>query len=121
MNQADVETLRGVRRILVRHWLDLGQLAVRCVNGVIYIRGRLQRLPGFADGLTAAGVGGITTEIGGARGVRRTQFDIANWVFVNGAWQSLEEKTVRAPVSGSHTVPGQGEAAWTIDADNETP
>ncbi len=51
MSQADLEINRDIRKVMVRHWIDLGKISFRSSNGRIWVRGSLQRIAGVREEL----------------------------------------------------------------------
>ena len=68
--QSDLDINRGVRRILVKHWIDLGRISVRSSQGRLLIRGSLLRIPGTTQELTTPIVDAIFYDIQRLRGVK---------------------------------------------------
>jgi len=119
-NQSDLDTTRHVRRILVKHWIDLGRLSVRCDRGRILVRGLLQRIPGTQQELTTPLVDAIFYELGRIKGVSRVTPYLDNWSNEGGRWRPAHKKKATAadrpdepqrPVvtsegsSGTHNIP----------------
>ena len=87
----DLETNRGVRRILVKHWIDLGRLSVRTINGNVVLYGRLQRLTGSQGDLTSPILDAIFHEMKRVNGARRVTAHFENWSNDQGFWRELSE------------------------------
>ena len=104
MSQADLELNRDVRKVFVRHWIDLGKISFRSSNGKISIRGALYRIAGVQEELTSTLVEGMFAEIRRLRGVANVQAEFENWVYLLGKWQSADD------VRGRQTAPGAGTA-----------
>ena len=83
---ADLKAMRQVRSVLVKHWIDLGRLSLRCTSGVLQVRGSLARLSGMKDPLTSAIVQTIFTDIKRIREIKRIQPDLSNWSDHGGGW-----------------------------------
>jgi hypothetical protein len=83
----DLEINRSVRKVLVRHWIDLGRISVRTTAGVIAISGELKRLPNMGPPLTSSTVTGMMNEIRRTSAARRIQPNLTNWVECNGVWK----------------------------------
>ena len=89
IRQEDLQTNRDVRRILVRHWIDLGRLSIRTANGVVYVRGVLERLHNTQTPLNPASIEVIFTEIRRSKNVRRIHPELHNWVEQLGQWHPV--------------------------------
>ena len=89
-SQSDLDINRAVRRVMVKHWIDLGRISIRSSHGRLQIRGRLQRIAGREDPLTTPLVEAMFTEIGRIRGVGTVQSHIENWVKDGGRWKAFE-------------------------------
>lgn len=85
----DLETNCAVRRVLVRHWIDLGKISLRTTNGVVSLSGELLRLSHGGNALTPASLLQITSELSGVPRVRRISVNFTNWANVNGIWKAV--------------------------------
>jgi hypothetical protein len=83
---SDLDINCRVRRVLVRHWIDLGQISVRTTCGVVWLAGSLERLPHSGAELDAPDVQGVLMEIKRTSDVRRIQVSFENWAEQSGAW-----------------------------------
>ncbi|MFO7870574.1 MAG: hypothetical protein R6V03_03985 [Kiritimatiellia bacterium] len=101
--QSDLDINRHIRRVLVRHWIDLGRLSIRTYNGSAIIRGRLERIPGNEEGLTSAIVEGMFREMKRAAGIRRVKAEFENWTDRDGGWKPVQPDS--APDSQRRTAP----------------
>lgn len=78
---SDLDVNREVRKVFVRHRVNLGWLSIRSCRGTVLIHGELQLLPGTASDLTPLTVGVIFQELKRCRGVHRTTIDLQNWLY----------------------------------------
>lgn len=92
MGQLDLEINRKTRKVLVRHWLDLGQLSLRSINGRLTLRGSLERIFGFNEELTPGTVETIMGEIRNIPGVKYVSTEIVNWSNETGLWKLRDVK-----------------------------
>lgn len=76
---SDLDTNREIRRILVKHWIDLGRVAVRTAHNRVTIYGTLQHLPGTRDELRPEIVKTIFDDIKKIDGVMRVTAKLDNW------------------------------------------
>lgn len=76
-----------VRKVLVRHWIDLGRVSMRTTRGVVRLSGELRTLRNPKDELSTALILTILTEIRRIKNVRRITTDFINWVYKDGMWQ----------------------------------
>jgi hypothetical protein len=83
---SDLDINCRVRRVLVRHWIDLGKLSVRTTCGVVWLNGSLERLPNSGAALDTPALESILAEIRRTPDVRRLQARFENWVEQSGAW-----------------------------------
>ena len=83
---SDLDVNRQIRRVLVKHWLDLGRLSIRTSSGHVTIRGFLRRIPGSQGELTANIVESIFAEINRIKDVGRCTVDLTNWINASGSW-----------------------------------
>ncbi len=93
MGQADLEINRKSRSVLVRHWIDLGHLSMRSINGRISVRGNLQRVFGHKVELTPTSVGNIFNELRRASGAKSVTAALENWTYNGGAWRKAGGKS----------------------------
>lgn len=114
--QTDLDINRAVRRVLVKHWIDLGRVSIRTTAGRIMIFGVLRRIEGHRDNLNPSSVEAMFYEIQRIRGVQhvRTHFD--NWINEGGRWRpyersDLSDRQRTAPPPGDpHAPPGIGQS-----------
>jgi hypothetical protein len=88
------EIYRAVRVVLVRHFIDIGRLAIQISPGRINLRGNLVRLPGVETKLTSETVTAIFAELERIRDIRRVEGDFENWRQGGfaGAWVPIGEE-----------------------------
>jgi hypothetical protein len=86
--KADLDINCRVRRVLVRHWIDLGKMSSRTTRCVVTLSGSLMRLPHINPDIDSATPGSILEEIRRIPDVRRLQVNLDNW---NG--QSVDDKS----------------------------
>lgn len=75
----DLDINRNVRRILIRHRIDLGWLSVATCRGAVRIHGKFQRIPGAEVELNALFMGAIFDEIRRQSGSKRISAELQNW------------------------------------------
>ena len=76
--KVDLDINCRVRRVLVRHWIDLGKISARTSRCVVTLSGSLLRLPHVAPNIDAATPGSIFEEIKRIPDVRRLQLNLDN-------------------------------------------
>lgn len=104
MSQDDLRINRDVRKILVKHWLDLGRLSVRSSLGRLMIRGSLERIRGVKEELTPAIVNEMFRKIKQIDGVVRMNVELDNWANDDGRWVPAEKgRTGLLPPQSSST------------------
>ena len=91
MAQQDLKTNRSIRQVLVRHWIDLGRVAIHSANGRVTIRGSVQLLRGVKHELDSQSMENIFREIKRINEIKQLTFTLDNWLFVNGVWQKVEQ------------------------------
>lgn len=94
---SDLDTNQNVRKILVRHQIDLGWLSHYACRGTVYIQGDLLLLPGVGSALTPLLVANLFDEIGCASGVCNMVIELRNWHHdsFNSDWQQEPNAVVR--------------------------
>ena len=86
----DLKLNREVRRILVKHYIDLGRLAVRSQQGRVSIFGHLQRVMGAQQALTPPIVEAMFYEVGRMRLATRVNIRLDNWTVDGGKWKPVD-------------------------------
>ncbi|MGO9246270.1 MAG: hypothetical protein ACLPT4_13055 [Verrucomicrobiia bacterium] len=76
--KVDLDINCRVRRVLVRHWIDLGKITARTARCVVTLSGTLTRLPHIAPNVDAATPASIFEEIRRIPDVRRLQLNLDN-------------------------------------------
>jgi hypothetical protein len=89
----DLEINCAVRKVLVRHWIDLGKISIRTIAGVTTLSGALDKLPKVDVPLTSSSVGEIIAEIRRAPSVKRVQTVLSNWTELDRMWKPVASKT----------------------------
>lgn len=112
----DLETSLNVRKVLVRHQIDLGWLTHQVCRGTVYIQGSLRTLPGIGDELTPRSVQALFDEIGGSRGVCNVIVELQNWRHngINCNWKPVEHVAVQKAGCGPNA---DGANAFAFDED----
>ena len=95
MSQIDLEINREIRKVLVRHWIDLGQLSIRSTSGKASIRGEIHRIEGFNEELTSTIVDRMFAEIRRIPAISRINIDIQNWNNKGGMWRPIHDEKTR--------------------------
>ena len=114
--QTDLEVNRSVRRILVRHWIDLGRLSIRTYQGRLSIRGSLQRIGGRDEDPTTAIVEAVFAEVKRTQNVQHMTAELENWTNDAGRWIPIE----RVPLKERAIIAfSQKTAAAGYDLDKE--
>lgn len=88
---SDLDINRAVRRILVKHWVDLGRLSIRSSKGRVLIRGLLRRIPGADQPLTTPIVEAMFYEASRIRGVSQITAYLENWTRDQGRWRPTDD------------------------------
>jgi hypothetical protein len=111
--QNDLDVTRNVRRVLVKHWIDLGRLSIRAIRGHVLIHGFLQRIPGLKEELTTPIVEAMFLEIKRVPGFQRMTPQIVNWINEGGRWMPAVKGAItesvdrRGETVSLHVVPVQ--------------
>ena len=87
---SDLDINRAVRRILVKHWIDIGRVAIRTSNGRIAMFGTLQHLPGVRNELRAENVKALFDEISHINSISRVNARLENWIQDGTTWKACE-------------------------------
>lgn len=72
----DLKINSQVRKVLVRHSIDLAKISLRTTRGVVHLSGELRRLPNAAGRLDAGLILIILAEIRRVQNVRRVTTDL---------------------------------------------
>lgn len=108
MSVADLDTNRQVRKVFVKHWLDLGRLSIRSSKGKVWIRGSLTRISGVRGELTTPIVDVVFSDIKRIKAVRTLTIELDNWANDDGRW---------VPVTKSEAVAAFHRTSPTHDLD----
>ena len=108
----DLDINRSIRRVMVKHWIDLGRVSVRSTQGRVLIRGALQRVPGTPSELTTPLVEAMMAEMKRLPGVKRIQAHLDNWIQDGGRWR-LHERA--ASTLDNVDSLGEGGGSFSVD------
>ena len=92
---ADIELSRSIRRLFVRHWIDLGRMSVRATSGRIFLSGRLQRIAGKEPELQGKTLDTILYEARRIPGVKAVNARLENWVNDGGHWRPADSDSAQ--------------------------
>ena len=89
---------RGVRRILVSHWIDLGRVSISTVRTTVYMRGVMHKLPGSGGSLNPEVMEVLYRKIKALKGVNTVQIQLSNWSrnTTTGSWDETFDATTDA-------------------------
>ncbi|MDA1044858.1 MAG: hypothetical protein O3C57_06500 [Verrucomicrobia bacterium] len=107
----DLELTRTVRRMLVKHWIDLGRISVRCTSGRIHLFGRLQRIAGKVPELQNMTVDNMLYEMQRIPGVKGVNARLENWIHDSGHWRPFDRHDTKE-------AQGVSKPRESIDIDN---
>jgi len=115
MAQTDLEINRNIRRVLVRHWVDLGRLRMSCANGRICIRGVLLKIPGQGStALAPANVDTIFQDLKRIQNVKWVSGELENWTDGTGSWLPVGQQ------KGSQEAGNDESSASSFDLSKDT-
>jgi hypothetical protein len=114
--QIDLAINRNIRKILVRHWIDLGRLSIRTTMGKVFVRGSLQRISGSREDLTSPIVEAIFHDMKRTRDVRIVSADLENWTNEGGKWRPSKEDR-KKHIASRHI--GSRSRTYTLDKKTE--
>ena len=103
-NLSDLATNCAVRKVLVRHWIDLGKISVRTSLGVVSLTGELQRISNSTGGLNASALSAIIFETKLIPTVRRVIVNVCNWTSSNDGWQEVAYSQAPQPMDTESVV-----------------
>lgn len=87
---SDLEVTRGVRRLLVKHWIDLGRISVRTTRGNVYLYGNLRRLADHDIQLSPRALENMFQEMARIKGANRINPHFENWICDSVTWRKRE-------------------------------
>lgn len=93
----DLEINRSVRRVFVKHWIDLGRISVRTTRGNVMLYGTLQRIESHREDLRPTTVEQMMYEIRRIKGLHLVRSHFDNWVSESGHWKPLDTKRTSDP------------------------
>jgi hypothetical protein len=112
--QTDLDVARGVRRIMVKHWIDLGRLSIRSTGGRVSMYGLLQRISGMREPLTGPLVDEMFREMRRVGGVRFISAHLDNWTDQGGMWRPVEGAAAGKEAAAPLAAPDAAAAARTF-------
>lgn len=92
MNSKNLKINQAIRRVFVRHWIDLGRLSIRTINGKVHLHGMVERITGFREPLTGSIMDSIINEIRRIRGVIHLTATFDNWTNHDGVWKPTDKR-----------------------------
>ena len=104
---SDLEINCSVRKVLVRHQVNLGWLAISTCRGAVCVQGDLLLLPGLESTLTPETVGAIFDQIERCAGVCRVSEELQNWHrgSLKDGWKPVEKAAVPKSRHGKCPAP----------------
>ena len=132
-SSSDLHINCAVRKVMVRHWIDLGKLSMRTTRGVVRLGGALNRLPGAVGELNATLIMVIIAEIKRVPHVRRVSADFTNWRRVGlEGWSPIgilpfqpdqpfrrKEAEAAVPVAPTEPLVADGFKAYDVEEEKE--
>jgi hypothetical protein len=91
MKRIDLNINHDVKRVLIRHRIDLGLLTIRTTGQICWIQGTLDRMKGFPEKLTPNTVKIIFAEIKHVKHLKYYKTHLDNWEN-NGYWRNTKSK-----------------------------
>lgn len=110
---SDLDINKEIRKILVRHWIDLGLLSIRTTNSVSYLRGELVRIKGVDESLSTSIVDTMIRDIERIDGLRRLNLEFENWSNATGRWLPL----ARPEAEKRHAATPEPGGTYEIESD----
>ena len=101
---SDLDINCAVRKVLVRHWIDLGRISLRSTRGVVSLSGEISRLSNAGNPLDTGLTLVIFSEIRRIPNVRRVNTNLYNWVMRGDEWQLVSNNTPKRSVASSKTM-----------------
>ena len=95
MTRSDLDINCDIRRVLVRHWIDLGKIFFRSTSGRVSMRGSLQRIAGVREEITSAVIDGMLGDLNRIGGVVNVYAEFDNWNQSLGRWRPVERNKNR--------------------------
>jgi len=92
----DLDINRNLRKVFIRHWIDLGRVFFRSVNGAVTVRGALERIAGVSELLSPTIVETIFMELNRVPDVKRITASLDNWKQEAGVWQRVAASAGRS-------------------------
>ena len=106
MAQQDLKNNQSIRKVLVRHWVDLGRIHVFSAAGRVTIRGTLQLLRGVKHDMDGQLVENIFREIHHLKEIKWVNVELDNWVLIEGAWHKREASKPEAQNFNENSATG---------------
>lgn len=100
----DLEINKAIRRVFVKHFIDLGKISIRTTNGSVMIYGKLDRMYGINQELTTNIVNSIFDDISKIKNIKRLNIELENWINVSGKWIKKNEVDKKFVVNTDETI-----------------
>lgn len=84
-----------VRKLITSNWLDVSQIRIRVIRGVITLQGHVEKLGGSPEEKegTEAGMRKLDEELRALKGFRGVAYFLDNWIREpTGAWRYMGKK-----------------------------
>ena len=101
---SDLDINRGVRKVFVRHRVNLGWLSIGSHGGSLFVHGDLQLLPGADTELSSSMVTSIFKEVKRCEGITRTTVELNNWIY-DSSGDSWRPRNLAAQQGGKSIIP----------------
>ncbi|MBM3858425.1 MAG: hypothetical protein FJ395_02105 [Verrucomicrobia bacterium] len=87
-----------VRKLITSNWIDVSQIRIRVIRGVITLQGHVEKIggaPGEKQG-TEAGMRKLDDELRSLKGFRGLAYFLDNWIRdPTGAWRCTTKKDAK--------------------------
>ena len=115
--RSNLDINRDVRRILVANWIDLGRISIHSVKSSLYLRGSLQKLPGYESQLVGTQVEEIYRRIMAVAGIQNIYVDLDNWFrsSATGSWDNSASRATTKSKGGGHFDKGTDRKSFDVN------
>jgi hypothetical protein len=84
---SDTEITAAVRKVLVKHWVDVSRIRIRVTRGVLILTGTIDKIYGAEGGpVDRSFLSSLDQGLQAVKGLRRIRYQFGNWAKDGGEW-----------------------------------
>jgi hypothetical protein len=83
---SDTQIAAGVRKVLVKNWVDVSRIRIRVARGVLILTGTIDKIYGAGGAVDPKWLNAIDADLAHMPGLRRIRYQFGNWTRDGGEW-----------------------------------